>query len=131
MLPPAPGYDKGWLADGRVLCFRFRDLKPATVDGWARDLTAELTGWPDGQPWRLLLDIRLEGNTVNTYALRHARAIASLRPDLPGRLALLVASRLAADVVAIALRAASNRYRRRQVFVNETLALRWLLEDAV
>jgi hypothetical protein len=52
-----------------------------------------------------------------------------MRPELPGRLSVLVASRLAADIITIAIRATNNTYRRRSVFVNEALALHWLLEE--
>lgn len=122
-------YVKEWLADQNVLCYRFNDLNTATVDDWANDLTVELTTWPAGKPWRLILDIRLRGNVVNTYALRRAREISRLRPDLPGRLALLVSSKLAANVISMAIRTANNNFRKRQVFVSEVLAVHWLLEE--
>ena len=123
------GYSKEWLKDHRVLCYRFYDLTMETVDIWSADLTAEFAAWPVDQPWRLMLDIRLRGSIVSTYALRKARDIARMRPELPGRLSVLVASRLAADIITIAIRATNNTYRRRSVFVNEALALHWLVEE--
>lgn len=122
-------YAKEWLAEERILVYRFSDLSPDTIDEWVSDITHELLGWPSDKMWRLILDIRLHGNVVNTYALRRARDIANLRPDLPGRLAILVASKLASDVISMALRAVNNSYRKRLVFVNEALAVRWLLDD--
>jgi hypothetical protein len=122
------GYGKEWLADHQVLCYRFYDLTIQTIDVWSADLTAEFSEWPVDQSWRLMLDIRLRGNIISTYALRKARDIARMRPELPGRLSVLVASRLAADIT-IAIRATNNTYRRRFVFVNESLALHWLLEE--
>lgn len=123
------GYSKEWLADQQVLCYRFYDLTIQTIDAWSADLTAEFGGWPVDEPWRLMLDIRLRGSIVSTYALRKARDIARMRPELPGRLSVLVASRLAADIITIAIRATNNTYRRRSVFINEGLALHWLLEE--
>ena len=123
------GYRKEWLKDHQVLCYRFYDLTIETVDAWSADLTAEFEAWPADQSWRLMLDIRLRGSIVSTYALRKARDIARMRPELPGRLSVLVASRLAADIITIAIRATNNTYRRRSVFVNESLALHWLLEE--
>ncbi|MEO8611071.1 MAG: hypothetical protein ABI690_24455 [Chloroflexota bacterium] len=123
------GYSKEWLADHQALCYRFYDLTIQTIDGWSADLTAEFAEWPLDQSWRLLLDIRLRGSIISTYALRKARDIARMRPELPGRLSVLVASRLAADIITIAIRATNNTYRRRSVFVNEALALHWLLEE--
>jgi hypothetical protein len=128
-LPSTTFYTKEWLADKRILCYRFNDLRPATVDTWATDLTLELENWPSNQTWRLILDIRLRGSIVSAYALRRSREIAVLRPDLNGRLAILVASKLAADIISMAIRTANNRYRQRSVFVNEALAIHWLLEE--
>jgi hypothetical protein len=122
------GYNKEWLADGDVLCYRLVELTMATVDEWAQELTKEFNDWPADRAWRLLLDIRMGGNIVNTYALRRARVISNLRPELPGRLALLVGSKLAGDVITMALRATPNLYRKRQVFLNEAVAIRWLME---
>ena len=112
------GYSKEWLADHQVLCYRFYDLTIQTIDVWSADLTAEFSAWPVDQSWRLMLDIRLRGSIISTYALRKARDIARMRPELPGRLSVLVA-----------IRATNNTYRRRSVFVNEALALHWLLEE--
>ncbi|MBZ0280064.1 MAG: hypothetical protein K8L97_04940 [Anaerolineae bacterium] len=122
-------YVKEWLSGDRILVYRFSDLSPNTIDEWVVDITHELTGWSSEKTWRLMLDIRLHGNVVNTYALRRARDIASLRPDVPGRLAIMVASKLASDIISMALRAANNTYRKRLVFVNEALAIHWLLDE--
>jgi hypothetical protein len=125
----APHYVKEWLADERVLCYRLHDLTMTTVDSWSADLINELNSWPDDKTWCLLLDIRLRGSIVSTYALRRSREISALRPELPGRLAVLVASRLAADIITIAIRTTNNTYRRRAVFVSEPLALHWLVKE--
>lgn len=124
-----PRYVKEWLSDRRILCYRFYDLSPVTIDDWSKDLTVEITTWPDERPWRLLLDIRLRGSIVSTYALRRSREIARLRPDLPGRLAVLVASKLAADIISMAIRVTNNTYRQRHVFVSEPPALYWLIHE--
>jgi hypothetical protein len=123
------GYAKEWLGDGQVLCYRLHNLTIETVDAWAADLIDEFSNWPVEKPWRLMLDIRLRGSIVGAYALRRAREIARMRPELPGRLSVLVASRIAADIITIAIRATNNTYRSRSVFVNETTALDWLLEE--
>jgi hypothetical protein len=122
-------YEKEWLADGRILCYRLHDLTAATIDHWANDLSEAIKSWPEDKAWRLLIDVRLGGGLVNTYGLRRAREIARLRPELPGRLGVLVSNKLAASIISMAIRATNNSYRQRQVFNNETLALRWLLES--
>jgi hypothetical protein len=125
----SPRYTKTWLADGRILCYRLENTTIATIDAWAGDLSQELDAWLPGRPWRLMLDIRLGGNVVSTYALRRARDIAHLRPELHGRLAILIGSRLAAQIISMALRGAPNVYRRRAFFVSEAMAVAWLLEQ--
>jgi hypothetical protein len=126
----APRYTKSWLADGRILCYLLDDTTTLTINAWAADLTQELNGWPSSRPWRMMLDIRLNGNIVSPFALRRARAIANLRPDLPGQLAILIGSHLAAQIISIALRSAPNSYRRRACFASEVMAIAWLLEDS-
>jgi hypothetical protein len=120
---------KEWLADEHVLCYRFSNLNTATVDEWVDDIVQELNAWSDEKPWRLILDIRLHGNVVNTYALRRARDISRMRPELPGRLAVLVSSHLAANVASMAIRSVNNSFRKRQVFISEPLAIHWLLDE--
>jgi len=129
MLETTSHFVKEWLADECVLCYRFSDLNQTTVDEWAADLTIELEAWSHLKTWRLILDIRLHGNVVNGYALRRARDIAHLRPDIRGRLAVLVTSRLAANVASMAISAMNNDFRKRQVFISEALALHWLLDE--
>lgn len=123
-------YTKEWLADDRILCYRFMDLTPATLDHWAADLTEAFLNWPEVRPWRLMLDVRLGGGLVNAYALRHARKIAHMRPELPGRLAILVGSKLASDIISMAIRTTNNIYRQRRIFSNEAAAVNWLIEPS-
>jgi len=121
-------FTKAWLADRRILCYRFEDTAPLTINAWADDLIHELELWPADKPWRLLLDIRLNGAIVSAYGLGRARDIARIRPELRGRLAILIGSRLASQIISIALRGVPNRYRQRDCFVNEAMAVAWLLE---
>jgi hypothetical protein len=123
------GYVKEWLADDQILCYRLHDLTTRTINSWAEDLTEVFANWPEEKPWRLMLDIRLRGSIVGAYALTRAREIARMRPELSGRLSVLVASSLAADIITIAIRATNNTYRRRSVFINEASAVHWLLEE--
>lgn len=124
-----PKYSKEWLHNGKILCYRFENLTPVTVNTWGDDLSDALLSWPDDKPWRLLLDIRMGGNLPSTYALRRSYAISKLRPELPGRLALLIGSRLAAEIMSAGMRAAGNSYRQRRVFVVQAVAISWLLEN--
>jgi hypothetical protein len=121
-------FTKEWLADAQILCYRFSMTDKTTVDAWAEDLEQELLNWPADRTWRLLLDITLQGNIPSAYAIAQSRRLASLRPELPGRLGVLISSRLGAQIASFALRTLTNSYRQRQVFANEASARAWLLE---
>lgn len=123
------GYCKEMLAEGRILCYRLKNTSQRTIDAWAEDLIHEFTHWPAHKPWRLMLDISMNGSIVSAYALRRARQIAAMRPEIRGRLSILIGSRLAAQVISLAIRSSNNNYRQRQVFATEASAIRWLLED--
>lgn len=121
-------FRKEWLADAQILCYRFTMTDKVTVDAWAEDLERELLGWPADKTWRLLLDITLQGNIPSAYAIAQSRKLANLRPELQGRLGVLISSRLGAHIASYALRTLSNTYRQRQVFASEASALAWLLD---
>ena len=121
-------YIKEWLADKKILCYRFRDTSPETIDAWAVDIASELSKWPTDQTWRMMLDISLHGNIVSAYSLRRARELSNLRPEVRGRLSIIIGSRLAAQVISLVIRS-SNSYRQRQVFASEASAIQWLLDN--
>ncbi len=121
-------YRKEWISDGRILCYRFQNTSPTTIDLWAVDIAAELSDWPPDQTWRMLLDISLHGNIVSAYGLRRARELSQMRPEVRGRLSILIGSRLAAQVISLVIRS-SNHYRQRDVFASESSAIQWLLQD--
>jgi hypothetical protein len=99
-----------------------------TVDAWFDDLAHEIACWSDDKTWRLVLDITLQGNIPSAYAIARSRTLADLRPELPGKLAVLIGSRLGARIASFALRTLSNEYRQRQVFASQASAVAWLLE---
>jgi hypothetical protein len=123
------GYTKLWLNDGKILCYRFHDVKHETVDAWSDDLNDELQRWPADKRLRLIYDIRQGG--VSRYALNRARKHSNLRPDVSGRTAILVniGSPLITQLVGVTIRGLSNRYRQRSVFADEQRAVDWLLEQ--
>ena len=79
--------------------------------------------------WRLMLDVSAE-RIISAYSLMRARKIANLRPELRGRLAVLIRDPMAAQIISMAIRNAPNRYRQRMVFANEPQAVGWLLIES-
>ncbi len=124
-LAGAIGLTKARLAED-ILCYRFSDSNRTTVDWWARDLRRELRKWPADRPFRLLLDLRAEQLTVGLYALRRARELSQLRPDMAGQTAVVAGNLLTARIVGTAIRMLPNTYRQRIVLCCETDAIDWL-----
>lgn len=122
-------YEKSFLADNRVLCYRFNDILTGAVDDWADDMSNELLNWPADKTWRMLLDVRVNGGVVGSHGLSRARELSKLRPELKGRLAVLINSTIGAQVISTAMRATSNENRKRMVFASQRTAMAWLLED--
>ena len=122
-------YHKEWLADGHILCYRFEDDKPATVERWAADYEAEISRWPAGYPIRLLLDVRHKYDRLRPSALNRGREMARLRPDVGGRLAMLTAGPATLNIIEMCLRSFTNNSRQRRGFRDEAAAIAWLLED--
>jgi hypothetical protein len=123
------GSTKSWLMDSQILCYRCTETTRSAVDVCVNDLRAELQAWESGLPLRLLLDIRGENAIVSAYALHRCRELTRLRPDITGKVAVIAANTLNAQIVAMALRGLPNEYRRRLVFTNEPEAVAWLLQE--
>lgn len=125
-LPTEPGFRKEWLADHQILCYRFHHTTRASVDGWIRDILAEIRGWDDPNGWCILVDLHDETNVISAYFMRRAREITRARPELPGKTAVLVKDRAAAQVMQLIFRGAQDGHRQRAVFACESDALAWL-----
>ena len=120
---------KSWLVTGPILCYRCSDTTRDTVDVCVDDLRNELLAWDASKPLRLLIDLRHENAIISAYALHRARELTRLRPDVRGKLGILTATVLNAQIVSMALRGLPNEYRRRLVFSSEADAVAWLLQD--
>lgn len=124
-LAQAVGVVREWPTDD-ILCYRFQDGNRATIDWFARDLRRVLRQWPAERPLRLLLDLREDNLIVGLYALRRAREISQLRPDVSGQTAVIATHPLTARIVGTAIRMLPNAYRQRIVLCCETTAIDWL-----
>lgn len=123
------GVVKVWLAQAKILCYRFSNMERTTVDAAARDIQAEMETWQAAAPWRLLMDLQQDNVVVSAYALHRARELTRLRPQLTGKTALLTTNVLTAQIASLALRGISNTRRQRLVFAKEAAAVAWLLQD--
>jgi len=122
------GFEIERLADGKILAYRFSDIYRTTVDAWVESIKVEYAAW-QGEQLRTMLDLRRTGGVVSIYAINAARPLAALRPELRGRLAIMVQSRIAAQIIGAAIRTNYNPTRRRMLFSDERMAVDWLLRS--
>jgi hypothetical protein len=120
------GFVKENLADGKILAYRFSDIYRPTVDAWVADITIEYGKW-EHSLLRTMLDLRPAGSIISAYAINAARPLAKLRPELKGRLAIMINNRVAAQIISAAILANLNTSRRRLLFAEEKAAVAWLL----
>ena len=122
------GYTKDWLHDGAVLRLVVHKSDEQTLSALAADMQYEYQRWPADIFLRVILDMRAEGLEKFGYGLRHTRVLGTLRPDLKGRIAAIVSSKIAAQMLESTLRGIPG-HRESQVFTTEEAALAWLLEE--
>ncbi|MFN8452567.1 MAG: hypothetical protein U0521_29165 [Anaerolineae bacterium] len=122
-------YAKEWIHDGQILRYGFHETSPATADIWFEDMATVFRTWQPDKPLLVLMDVRLQGTFVSAQALIRARQVSAVRPDLPGRTAVLIASPIASQVISSLIRTGlAGKVRQRQIFADESRAISWLLE---
>ncbi len=122
-------YLQEWVSNDRILVCRFPNTAAETVDEWYEEMQTIYTNFPDDQPVCLMLDLRRAGGIPSPRALFRARSVAQLRPNLPGRTAILIESRMARSVFSQLLEGTTTDSidREREIFTNENEAVTWLL----
>ncbi|MGQ9908431.1 MAG: hypothetical protein ACUVS2_06300 [Candidatus Flexifilum sp.] len=122
------GYTREWLVNGRILACRFQRADRETADAWFEDMRQLFMSWNENRPLHLLLDLSQPGS-ISAQALTRGRQLSHVRPDLPGRTAILVGRSLATQVMKMIVRAGlGGGVRQRMLFGTEPAAIAWLLE---
>lgn len=122
------GYSKEWLAGGRVLTYRFTRADREAGDQWFHEVRAIFLEWNAERPLHLLLDLQNHMGIISAQALMRARQLSHVRPDLPGRTALVVGRGMGVNMISSLLRSGiAGGARQRMMFSSEEAALEWLL----
>lgn len=116
------GLTKEWLADGRVLCYRFTTGDPHALDACRADLLAELSH-PGGE-LPVLLDIR-DWHKPDTPIRPTDCALPALHT-----VAVVAPNRHTAHTFLAALHLRACDPQQRTVFFTEPIAVAWLLRAA-
>lgn len=127
MITSQVGYVKEYAENTEIVILRMYNVQRETVDNIIADVTKEFLEWPHSV-WRAMLDMRNVQGIITPYAVSGSRIIMGLRPELPGRLAVLINNRIAAQVISTAIRVNLNTNRKRLLFADETDAINWLLK---
>lgn len=122
-------YIKDLLSSEHILYYHLFNTNKDTIDHWVEDIHAELMNWPDDAPLRLILHVDVRGSTISSYAIKQARRLTLLRPEIGGKLALVIENELTVRIINFAVNQLNNSFRQRRVFTNYESALGWVLDD--
>lgn len=121
----APGLQRFCLHEGRIVVLRGSGTSHQAVDAWAAAVKELFEGWQTGEELRLIHDF--SGATLTPYAAKRAREVTGLRPELGGRIAVIVSRSALGHIIRIFVnRTAQKTARERRVFFDIDEALKWL-----
>jgi hypothetical protein len=117
-----------WLGNGDILCYRFHQMTPASMDEWLNHVTEINRGWSASRPLHSLIDLRTQSIIVSGQIFLRMQRAASMRTELKGRTAILIGNPRTADLASSLLLRLPLGVRQRKVFSDEAAALDWLLK---
>ena len=123
-----PVYTQEWLADGRIACFRFASTGEEAADTWYTEIVDLYANWDRSKPMLLLIDLSKPGNKLSSQALRAARAVSQVSPEVSGKTALIIDDSIPAQNVTGLVEHVLEDTRERKIFSSEAEAVAWLLE---
>lgn len=120
-------FEKEWLQDGTILCYRLYSTGAATADEWFADMLNAYQTWSRSDPIRILIDLRDPGSILSPEAMVRARELSHAFPEIGGRIALLVdASVNDRNLTMFLEKGLEDNQRERRLFNNKSEALNWL-----
>lgn len=120
-------FEKQWLQDGKILCYRLYSTGAATADEWYNDMLKAYETWNRSDPIRILLDLRDPGSILSPEAMVRARELSHAFPEVGGRIALLLdPSTSDRNLILFLEKALEDNQRERRLFNSESEALDWL-----
>ena len=125
---PETVYTREWLADGRIVCYRFVSTGSEAAEAWLQDVTDLFFTWDKQKPLLLLVDLRRADNLMSAEMLKSIREAVQERPAVPGKTAVLVASQQPIQTVEILIERVPADKGDRKMFDQEAEAVAWLLQ---
>ncbi len=125
---PESVYTKEWLAEGRIVCFRFISTGSEASEQWLNEVVSLFRNWDQSKPLLLLIDLSQPDNNLSPEAMRAAREASQTEPNVDGKTALLIDSSEPTQNVDALVEHVLAGTRERKIFGVEAEAVAWLLE---
>ena len=119
---------KEWLADSRIVCFRFKTTGTEATDRWIADLVALMSQWDKEKSFLLLVDLTQAKNNLSPEAMQRSIEISNRYADIPGKVAFLIDPNATTYNVDAMVKHVLANTRTLQTFTREPDALEWLLK---
>jgi len=114
-----------------IMKFVVRDVTRSSIDGWYNFLTKRIEEWAREQPYLVLYDLRDPRVSMTPYLRERAAVLNTIRPDVRGRIAILISRSPTAYLMMAFARLRSHASREARIFFTEETALEWLEESLV
>lgn len=122
-------FRKDWLQNHAIVCYRFNSLGNEASEAWYHDVIQTYRDWPQGEPLRLLADLRASGSLPSPDIVQRVREVSQqVFPDFEGKVAFLLGETQDAKLLSLYLDRALAASRQRSIFTDETQAVNWLLD---
>jgi hypothetical protein len=113
--------------DNTVSCQK--SVSQPALDKWYDFVAEILTTMPPDQPYLVIYDLTHPAVGLTPYLRERANQLNSIRPEVGGRIALLMKHTPAAHLFQLFARMRRRKSRREiQIFFDEQKAIRWLKE---
>jgi len=130
MLTSHAGFSINWCSSPSILVYTFYDVTIPTVNQWAATFEAALDQQAPGQPLLTLFDVTRIPLTVTPHMRQLGIQTARHRPDVPGRVAIVMQHSYRSDMLRgfMSLLEKPNRGRQGAIFYLHDNAMAWLSE---
>lgn len=123
----APKVARRWLDSGAIIWFSIEAVDREVIDAWGRAAEEAIMNWPADRPFLTVQDFsNCEGLALTPYIRKKGEYLASLRPDLPGRNAVILRHSVVAQAVKMLLIGMKDKRRERRLFFTPLDGIEWL-----
>jgi hypothetical protein len=116
------------LHQGKIICVTIRTVERTAVDKWYATVEEKIKGWSVDQPYLAMYDLAHKDVGFTPYMRHKAASINDLRPEVRGRIALVLTRGPVGYLLMIFARVRARASRQLQVFFDRKAATAWLEE---